>query len=67
MSFYEEALALQPTLVQWRRAFHQHAEGGYDLPHTLTLIRDVLNAHHVSFLSLVQAPSLPISEMGRQE
>lgn len=63
MSFYEEALALQPTLVQWRRAFHQHAEGGYDLPHTLTLIRDVLNAHHVSFFE--PCPSTLVADIGK--
>ena len=49
MNIYEEALALQPTLVNWRRALHRHAEGGYDLPQTLDLIRAVLTEHGVPF------------------
>lgn len=62
MSIYKEVHALQPTLVSWRRYFHQHAEGGYDLPQTLTLIRDVLTAHHVSFSE--PCPSTLVAEIG---
>lgn len=62
MSIYEEACALQPALTSWRRHFHRHAEGGYDLPQTLTLIRDVLTAHHVSFSE--PCPSTLVAEIG---
>lgn len=49
MNLTNDANALLPELIRWRRTLHQHAEGGYDLPETLQLIRDVLNAHRVSF------------------
>lgn len=62
MSIYEEASALQPALTSWRRHLHRHAEGGYDLPQTLTLIRDVLTAHHVSFSE--PCPSTLVAEIG---
>ena len=62
MSLYEEALALQPSLVRWRRALHRHAEGGYELPETLALIRAVLNEHGIAFSE--PAPSTIVCDIG---
>ena len=62
MNIYEEALALQPTLVNWRRQLHRHAEGGYDLPRTLDLIRAVLTEHGVAFTE--PATSTIVCEIG---
>lgn len=62
MNIYEEALALQPTLVNWRRQLHRHAEGGYDLPQTLDLIRAVLTEHGVAFTE--PATSTIVCEIG---
>lgn len=63
MSIYAEAQALLPDLIRWRRQLHQHAEGGYDLPETLSLVRDVLTAHHVSFFEPCQ--STIVCEIGQ--
>lgn len=49
MNLINDTQTLLPDLIRWRRTLHQHAEGAYDLPETLDLIRDVLNAHRVSF------------------
>lgn len=49
MSLYEDAQALLPDLIAWRRKLHRHAEGGYDLPQTLDLIRAVLTEHGIAF------------------
>ena len=49
MSIYSEAQTLLPDLIRWRRKLHQHAEGGYDLPETLSLIRNVLQSHGIAY------------------
>lgn len=63
MTLYDDAQALLPELIRWRRALHKQAEGGYDLPQTLTLIRDVLTAHHVSFSE--PCPATIVAEIGQ--
>lgn len=47
--YYSEAQTLLPDLIRWRRKLHQHAEGGYDLPETLSLIRNVLQSHDIAY------------------
>lgn len=46
---FAQAQALLPQLINWRRQLHRHAEGGYALSQTLSLIRAVLNEHGVAF------------------
>lgn len=54
MSLYEEARAKLPDLVRHRRYFHQHAEGGTDLPLTLAYIKDVLKQYGVTYAEPTQ-------------
>ncbi len=49
MHIYDEALALMPRLLDWRRFLHQHAEIGYDLPQTTAFIKKVLDEHAISY------------------
>ena len=41
--YLQEAYALQPQLIQWRRKLHQIPETGTDLPQTMAYIREQLD------------------------
>lgn len=52
MSILQEAQAILPEIVGWRRYFHQHPELGMDLPVTAAKVKEVLDSLGVSSIRI---------------
>ena len=53
MSILQEAQAILPEIVGWRRYFHQHPELGMDLPVTAAKVKEVLDSLGVRYREII--------------
>ena len=53
MSILQEAQAILPEIVGWRRYFHQHPELGMDLPATAAKVKEVLDSLGVRYREII--------------
>ena len=53
MSILQEAQAILPEIVGWRRYFHQHPELGMDLPVTAAKVKEVLDFLGVRYREII--------------
>lgn len=62
-TLYQEAQALLPHVISLRRAIHAQAEGGYDLPQTVALVKKELQSLGIPFYQPIA--SAVVGEIGQ--